>query len=136
MRVGDCLAGLEDGDLRPEPCGPGAEGEVRTTSVSGATCPTGQVSRGSDGITFCLELLVGPEDEDEHLDVGSCILLEDGEQDTVDITELPCGEEGVTHVIVLSVRRSQECGPDDRRFDKTPQEIARSGRGEWCAQPV
>jgi len=138
VRVGDCLAGLEDDDLRPASCDdPGAQGEVRRTRL-GTTggCPDDLVGRGRDNLYFCLDLLAGPEDEDERLEVGSCILLEDAENDTVDVTELPCGDPGVTHVVVRSVRRAQSCEAGDRRFDKTVGEVATTGPGEWCAQPT
>ncbi len=138
VRVGDCLAGLEDGDLRPESCDSGdAEGEVRETALgeTGA-CPDPLVGRGSDGLYYCLELLVDDEDQDEVLELGSCILIEDAANETVDVTEFACGDPEVTHVVVRSVRRAQPCETGERRFDKTETEIADSGPGQWCAMPT
>jgi hypothetical protein len=138
VRVGDCLRGLEDGDLRTADCDDsGAEGEVVETELgSTGGCPDELVGRGGGGVFFCLQLLIEPADEDGLLQFGSCIQLEEAGGDQLDVTEQPCGNETVTHVVVDSVRRAQECEPDDRRFSKSAEEVADTGPGEWCARPA
>jgi hypothetical protein len=136
VRVGDCLAGLE-GDPQPVDCDDGAEAEVTATSLRGGDCRDDEESIGvGTGITYCLELLSDPDAADGLLQIGSCILLEDAANETVNVTELPCADPGATHVVVESVRRRQPCEPNDRRFDKSEAEIADSGPLQWCAEAI
>ena len=136
IRVGDCLAGVED-DPQPVDCDDGAEAEITATSLTGGDCRDEEESVGvGAGITYCLELLSDPGDADGLLQIGSCIFLEDAANETVNVTELPCGDLTVTHVVVESVRRRQPCEPGDRRFDKSEAEIADSGPLQWCAEPI
>jgi hypothetical protein len=136
VRVGDCLT-ESSGDLEAVSCDDDlADYEVTTTSVTGASCPDEEEVLTQGSIRFCAEALTSPEDTDGVLEVDSCILLEEARGDTVDVTELACGDPTVTHTVTVSVRRNQVCTEGERRFDKSAAEIAESGPGEWCAAPV
>jgi hypothetical protein len=136
VRVGDCVTGIDD-ELRPADCEDDrAEGTVVSTGLedrSGACAAEAQPVTVS-GAQFCIDAFGPPPESDGLLQVGSCITLTRGANDTVNVTELGCADAGVTHTVVDDVRAVAACPPQTRRFAKTAEEIADSGRGDWCAE--
>jgi hypothetical protein len=136
VRVGDCVTGLDD-ELRPADCEDDrAEGAVVSTGLedsSGACAGEAQPVTVS-GAQYCIDPFGPPPESDGLLQVGSCITLTRGANDTVNVTELGCADAGVTHTVVDEVRAVAACPPRTRRFAKTPEEIADSGPGDWCAE--
>ncbi len=142
VRVGDCVTAIDDDeDLAPADC----EGDDAEGSVDAIRRDEGDGCGGVDptsvtvsGFQFCITSFGPGADEDDLLQIGSCALLqgERGEEE-VDVSEFPCSDLAVTHVISQSVSPDDVCdNREDRRFEKTEEEIADSGPGEWCASPL
>lgn len=139
VRVEDCVASIDDFPLEVVDCGSDeSEGRVVRTIVSGAvSCPDETELYTDRPLSLCIERFGPAPDADGVLELGSCITLTDGDEEgTVDITELGCDESGVTHTISGQVRGQATCPQGERQFAKSEDEIAESGRGEWCAEPT
>ena len=148
VRVGDCVRTPDDGSSTEvvECDSEDADGEVVRALLTGEPeCPpeadtTRTVRIQGDDAEVELGLCVtsfgpDPEEVDNVWAVGSCVHLTPTGDNNYDSEELPCDDPEATHTVTDAVRQNRDCPDGDVRIDKTPQEAARSGPGDWCLTP-
>jgi hypothetical protein len=138
--VGDCAVNSDDG-LVEVPCtDPTANVVVLlATNTADPACPAGtnivrefsstSASGQTEVFAFCLQSRQ-PADSDDILDVGSCIVLVEGEGTNIEVHERPCSDPAVTHIVNASALNAAGC--PGRAITKSDEEIANTGDGVWC----
>jgi hypothetical protein len=140
LAVGDCAVNSDD-DLVEVPCtdptanvvvllatttaDPVCPPEANIVRTFSSTSASGQV----EAFGFCMQARQ-PADADNILDVGSCIVLVEGEGTNVDIDERPCSDPAVTHTVASTAPTAAGCA--GRAITKSDEEVARTGAGVWC----
>jgi hypothetical protein len=140
LAVGDCAVNTDD-DLVEVPCtDPTANVVVLlATNTADPVCPpeanivrtfsSTTASGQTEAFGFCLQSRQ-PGDTDDVLDLGSCIVLVEGEGTNVDVDERPCSDPAVTHAVTASAPTGAGCPATS--ITKTDEESARTGAGVWC----